>query len=170
MTKLLNELHPHQREDAVNSLAYEANARLQDPVYGCVGVISILQHQLKQLQVDLSNARSELSKYINAGITGPLLAGPASNLGIGMGLPGTSREHIFRDQMMESQISSREHQMLRNYDQEIVRISGNAYDPGFAQMNISGSLGPLNPFTQSSRSSSDDRSSARGIGPQINLE
>lgn len=170
VTKLLNELHPHQREDAVNSLAYEADARLRDPVYGCVGVISILQHQLKQLQADLSNARSELSKYINAGIAGPLLGGPGSNLGIGMGLPGTSREHIFREQMIESQISSREHQMLRNYDQEIVRISGNAYDPGFAQMNISGSLGPLNPFTQSSRSSSDDRSSARGIGPQINLE
>ncbi|KAL9248300.1 hypothetical protein vseg_021639 [Gypsophila vaccaria] len=63
VTKLLNELHPHQREDAVNSLAYEADMRLRDPVYGCVGVISLLQHQLRQLQVDLSCARSELSKY-----------------------------------------------------------------------------------------------------------
>ncbi|KAL5202126.1 hypothetical protein ABZP36_013078 [Zizania latifolia] len=40
VTKLLNELHPYQREDAVNSLAYEADMRLRDPVYGCVGVIS----------------------------------------------------------------------------------------------------------------------------------
>ncbi|XP_056682698.1 protein ASYMMETRIC LEAVES 2 [Spinacia oleracea] len=63
VTKLLNELHPHQREDAVNSLAYEADMRLRDPVYGCVGVISLLQHQLRQLQVDLSCARTELSKY-----------------------------------------------------------------------------------------------------------
>ncbi|KAK9692244.1 hypothetical protein RND81_09G251200 [Saponaria officinalis] len=63
VTKLLNELHPHQREDAVNSLAYEADMRLRDPVYGCVGVISLLQHQLRQLQLDLSCARSELSKY-----------------------------------------------------------------------------------------------------------
>ncbi|XP_057539875.1 protein ASYMMETRIC LEAVES 2 [Amaranthus tricolor] len=65
VTKLLNELHPHQREDAVNSLAYEADMRLRDPVYGCVGVISLLQHQLRQLQMDLSCARSELSKYQN---------------------------------------------------------------------------------------------------------
>ncbi|KAL4193819.1 hypothetical protein AMTRI_Chr06g178820 [Amborella trichopoda] len=68
VTKLLNDLHPAQREDAVNSLAYEAEARLRDPVYGCVGVISMLQIQLKQLQGDLVRARAELSKYINAGL------------------------------------------------------------------------------------------------------
>ncbi|XP_004234884.2 protein ASYMMETRIC LEAVES 2-like [Solanum lycopersicum] len=67
VTKLLNELQPHQREDAVNSLAYEADMRLRDPVYGCVGVISLLQHQLRQLQLDLSCAKSELSKYQNVG-------------------------------------------------------------------------------------------------------
>ncbi|PON43840.1 Lateral organ boundaries domain containing protein [Trema orientale] len=61
VTKLLNELLPSQREDAVNSLAYEADMRLRDPVYGCVGVISLLQHQLRQLQMDLSCAKSELS-------------------------------------------------------------------------------------------------------------
>ncbi|PPD84205.1 hypothetical protein GOBAR_DD18856 [Gossypium barbadense] len=70
VTKLLNELHPSQREDAVNSLAYEADMRLRDPVYGCVGVISLLQHQLRQLQMDLSCAKSELSKYQSLGITG----------------------------------------------------------------------------------------------------
>ena len=53
-----------QREDAVNSLAYEAEARLQDPVYGCVVLIFILQHKLKQMQHDLNNAKKELSTYI----------------------------------------------------------------------------------------------------------
>ncbi|CAN8238232.1 unnamed protein product [Cochlearia groenlandica] len=67
VTKLLNELHPSQRDDAVNSLAYEADMRLRDPVYGCVGVISLLQHQLRQLQIDLSCAKSELSKYQSLG-------------------------------------------------------------------------------------------------------
>jgi len=43
VAKILNDLEPHQREDAVNSLAYEAEARLKDPVYGCVGAISMLQ-------------------------------------------------------------------------------------------------------------------------------
>nr|XP_018675000.1 PREDICTED: LOB domain-containing protein 6-like [Musa acuminata subsp. malaccensis] len=40
--------------------------RLRDPVYGCVGVISLLQRQLRQLRVDLSAAMSELSKYQSA--------------------------------------------------------------------------------------------------------
>ncbi|KAF7039109.1 hypothetical protein CFC21_049167 [Triticum aestivum] len=66
VTKLLNELHPYQREDAVNSLAYEADMRLRDPVYGCVAVISILQRNLRQLQQDLARAKYELSKYQSA--------------------------------------------------------------------------------------------------------
>eukprot|EP01018_Ginkgo_biloba_P033850 Gb_03653 [translate_table: standard] len=162
VTKLLNELHPHQREDAVNSLAYEADARVKDPVYGCVGAISILQHQVKQLQSDLHNARSELSKYINAGIAIPPIGGPSSTLGIGMsGLAGTSREPIFREHIMEPHIS-RDH-MLRNYDQEIVRMTtatGN-YDPNYNSappLNVSGSLGPLTPYPlSSSRTGIDDR-------------
>ena len=32
--KLLNELNTTQREDAVNSFAYEVEARLRDSVYG----------------------------------------------------------------------------------------------------------------------------------------
>ncbi|PWZ10798.1 Protein IAL1 [Zea mays] len=63
VTKLMNEIHPLQREDAMNSLAYEADMRIRDPVYGCVGVISILQHNLRQLQQDLARAKYELSKY-----------------------------------------------------------------------------------------------------------
>ncbi|WCJ31077.1 LOB domain-containing protein 36 [Euphorbia peplus] len=64
VSKLLNELNTTQREDAVNSLAYEAEARLRDPVYGCVGLISILQHKLKELQTDLFSAKEQLAQYI----------------------------------------------------------------------------------------------------------
>ncbi|CAN1221241.1 LOB domain-containing protein 36 [Linum grandiflorum] len=82
VAKLLNEIPAGQREDAVNSLAYEADARLRDPVYGCVGLISILQHKLKQLHIDLDTAKHELSKYIgpqamlpNIGSASPYIAG-----------------------------------------------------------------------------------------------
>ncbi|RVW57162.1 hypothetical protein VitviT2T_010614 [Vitis vinifera] len=64
VAKLLNEINVAHREDAVNSLAYEAEARLHDPVYGCVGLISILQQTLKQVQSDLLAAKKELSAYI----------------------------------------------------------------------------------------------------------
>ncbi|KAL2337245.1 hypothetical protein Fmac_011691 [Flemingia macrophylla] len=62
VSKLLNELHPHQREDAVNSLAYEAEMRLRDPINGCVGVISLLHQQLRQLQIDLQKTKFELAR------------------------------------------------------------------------------------------------------------
>lgn len=76
VAKLLNELNASQREDAVNSLAYEAEARLKDPVYGCVGLISILQHRLKQMQHDLHNAKKELSNYIGPQAMLPILQPP----------------------------------------------------------------------------------------------
>ncbi|CAI0375454.1 unnamed protein product [Linum tenue] len=60
VAKLLNEIPAAQRDDAANSLAYEAEARFNDPVYGCVGFISQLQHRLKQLHLDLHLARQEL--------------------------------------------------------------------------------------------------------------
>ncbi|MED6131382.1 hypothetical protein PIB30_008971 [Stylosanthes scabra] len=63
VAKLLNDLNAAQREDAVKSLAYEAEARLRDPVYGCVGLISLLQHKLKQLQAELNHAKTELANY-----------------------------------------------------------------------------------------------------------
>ncbi|KAK7251081.1 hypothetical protein RIF29_33965 [Crotalaria pallida] len=64
VAKLLNELSPSQREDAVKSLAYEAEARLRDPVYGCIGFISVLQHRLRQIQSNVHNAKKELSAYL----------------------------------------------------------------------------------------------------------
>lgn len=50
----------HQRGDAVSSLVYEANARMRDPVYGCVGAISYLQNQVSQLQMQLAVAQAEI--------------------------------------------------------------------------------------------------------------
>ncbi|XP_022152200.1 LOB domain-containing protein 25-like [Momordica charantia] len=63
VSKLLNEVQPHQREDAVNSLAYEAEARMKDPVYGCVGAISILQRQVIKLQKELDATNANLIRY-----------------------------------------------------------------------------------------------------------
>ncbi|CAH2042028.1 unnamed protein product [Thlaspi arvense] len=55
-----SELPVHQRGDAVSSLVYEANARMRDPVYGCVGAISYLQNQVSQLEMQLAVAQAEI--------------------------------------------------------------------------------------------------------------
>ncbi|WJX31273.1 LOB domain-containing protein 12, variant 2 [Trifolium repens] len=60
ISKMLQELPNHQRAEAVNSLVYEANARVRDPVYGCVGAISYLQSQVSQLQMQLAVAQAEI--------------------------------------------------------------------------------------------------------------
>ncbi|OWM90523.1 protein LATERAL ORGAN BOUNDARIES [Punica granatum] len=78
VTKLLNELPPHQREDAVNSLAYEAEARVRDPVYGCVGAISFLQRQVQRLQKELDAANADLIRYAYNGAIPPSALPPGT--------------------------------------------------------------------------------------------
>ncbi|TKY68375.1 LOB domain-containing protein 6 [Spatholobus suberectus] len=157
VTKLLNDLHPHQREDAVNSLAYEAEMRLRDPVYGCVGVISLLQHQLRQLQMDLCCAKSELSRYQNLSITtnhGLIASESAAtayhhhqNTSGG----GFGRDHHYH---YHHQFFPRDQQVVRSFD------AGNNYDASLLAMNISASLGQLNQLQhQSAAGGGDDRHS-----------
>ncbi|XP_008799794.2 LOB domain-containing protein 12-like [Phoenix dactylifera] len=60
VSKMLQEIPVYQRADAVSSLVFEANARMRDPVYGCVGAISFLQNQVSQLQMQLAMAQAEI--------------------------------------------------------------------------------------------------------------
>ncbi|XP_057419258.1 LOB domain-containing protein 36-like [Lotus japonicus] len=76
VAKLLNELQASQRDDAVKSLAYEADARLRDPVYGCVGFISVLQQRLRQMQAEVAIAKKELGTYVGPQGINYLLANP----------------------------------------------------------------------------------------------
>ncbi|XP_047336173.1 LOB domain-containing protein 36-like [Impatiens glandulifera] len=159
VSKLLKELSPNQREDAVNSLAYEAEFRLRDPVYGCVGLISILQHRLRQVQTDLENAKKEIASYIGPSAMLPILNNFSSNSVLGynnnnntnvtpiLGIPTQLGHLMIRDnhnQMIDA------HQMLRSYNNEqhpnehqIVRFSNGGFDlVGFNQMeanNVSSS-------------------------------
>ncbi|KAL8517864.1 hypothetical protein ACS0TY_009248 [Phlomoides rotata] len=141
VTKLLNELQPHQREDAVNSLAYEADMRLRDPVYGCVGVISLLQHQLRQLQMDLSCAKSELSKYQNLGLSSHgLIAAAHQGINILGGGAASRDHHHFHHQLFPVS----QQQVIRAFD------GGSGYDASsLLAMNMAGSIGQLGGFPQS---------------------
>ncbi|WOK95858.1 hypothetical protein Cni_G04565 [Canna indica] len=62
VSKLLMEVPESQRGDTANSLVYEANIRLRDPVYGCMGVISALQQQVQALEAELTAVRAEILK------------------------------------------------------------------------------------------------------------
>ncbi|CAM0884016.1 unnamed protein product [Alopecurus aequalis] len=169
VTKLLNELHPYQREDAVNSLAYEADMRLRDPVYGCVAVISILQRNLRQLQQDLARAKYELSKYQATGPNGsqamaefigstvPNGAASFINVGQSAALGGFGQDQQFAAVQMLS----------RSYEaaEPIARLGVNgAYEFGYSG-TMAGSvqgLGMLggSPFMKTGIAGSDERAGA----------
>ncbi|XP_074302748.1 uncharacterized protein LOC141634498 [Silene latifolia] len=138
VAKLLNELAAAQREDAVNSLAYEAEARLRDPVYGCVGLISLLQQRLKQVQSDLITAKKELATYIGpsalmaaapmfppGGYNAAAAAAVANaNVmgGYNMGNMMVGPSHQNAQQLMEAQqmavAMKEEQEMMRNWEQQ----------------------------------------------------
>ncbi|KAJ9559556.1 hypothetical protein OSB04_004716 [Centaurea solstitialis] len=93
VTKLLNDVLPHQRADAVSSLAYEAEARVRDPVYGCVGVIAFMQRQVDRLQKDLDIAKADLiGSYARSGTLMVPAAMPAC---LGSNEPVISRQRRF---------------------------------------------------------------------------
>ncbi|KAJ9556515.1 hypothetical protein OSB04_011129 [Centaurea solstitialis] len=57
VSKLLLHLPVQRRHDAVVTICYEAQARLRDPVYGCVSHIFALQQQIF-LTIHISGHRS----------------------------------------------------------------------------------------------------------------
>ncbi|XP_072959945.1 LOB domain-containing protein 15 [Typha angustifolia] len=63
VSKMLMEVPEAQRADAANSLVYEANVRMRDPVYGCMGAILALQQQVQALETELMAVRTEILKY-----------------------------------------------------------------------------------------------------------
>ncbi|CAK9868581.1 unnamed protein product [Sphagnum jensenii] len=88
VNKMLKDLPVHQRGDAVSSMVYEANARVRDPVYGCVGAISSLQQQVIHLQAQLTVANAKIlsmQMHNQSSHAGPNVVG--SLQGLQPGLP-----------------------------------------------------------------------------------
>jgi hypothetical protein len=125
VSKILSDLPPHQRGDAVTSLAYEAEARLRDPVYGCVSYITILQCQVNEIREQIATARKELAGYIGPAAFGALVAlppqyhHPAAAQYAGM--------HLGQQQMVQLQ---HHHQQQMAEAQQMAAAAENARDQG----------------------------------------
>ncbi|XP_058106737.1 LOB domain-containing protein 24-like [Magnolia sinica] len=53
----------HLRQQAADSMSLEAHLRVQDPIYGCVGIISQLQHEINMIQYELSRSQAQMALY-----------------------------------------------------------------------------------------------------------
>ncbi|XP_028758335.1 LOB domain-containing protein 29-like [Neltuma alba] len=71
VSKLLSHLPVSDRCEAAVTISYEAQARLQDPIYGCVSHIFTLQQQVVNLQAQLAYLREQAaqSNILNASVT-----------------------------------------------------------------------------------------------------
>ncbi|KAD2392897.1 hypothetical protein R6Q59_012621 [Mikania micrantha] len=58
--KMLEEMPVQLRTHGVESLYYEAKCRIQDPVYGCVGIISSLHQQIQIAQTQLAITQAKI--------------------------------------------------------------------------------------------------------------
>ncbi|KAL5547307.1 hypothetical protein UlMin_006994 [Ulmus minor] len=59
--KMLQELPVHFRNQAVDSMYFEAKCRIEDPVYGSVGIIFQLHHQILVTERELAKTRVEIA-------------------------------------------------------------------------------------------------------------
>nr|XP_043611092.1 LOB domain-containing protein 16-like [Erigeron canadensis] len=62
VSKLLHHVAVADRCEAVVTIAYEAQARIRDPVYGCVAHIFALQQQVACLQAQLMQVKAQMGQ------------------------------------------------------------------------------------------------------------
>ncbi|KAL3501725.1 hypothetical protein ACH5RR_036174 [Cinchona calisaya] len=61
VAKTLQKLPVEQRGEAANAMYYEAYCRIKDPVYGCVGIITLLNQQIYDAQCQLAKIQAEIA-------------------------------------------------------------------------------------------------------------
>ncbi|KAJ7975659.1 putative LOB domain-containing protein [Quillaja saponaria] len=61
--KMLQDLPPYLQAEAANALCFEAQCRIQDPVYGCVGIISQLHQQIQDAEKQLAMTQAQLAVF-----------------------------------------------------------------------------------------------------------
>ncbi|KAI3819403.1 hypothetical protein L1987_13237 [Smallanthus sonchifolius] len=71
VSKLLAQLPVSGRCEAAITIAYEAQARLQDPIYGCVSQIFALQQQVDSLQSQLASLKAQAAQRVLNGSNYP---------------------------------------------------------------------------------------------------
>ncbi|KAE8685038.1 LOB domain-containing protein 14 [Hibiscus syriacus] len=77
VSKLLAHLPVSERSEAAVTISYEAQARLQDPIYGCVSHIFALQQQVVNLQAQLASLKEQAAQ--SSTFNGSVTANPNEN-------------------------------------------------------------------------------------------
>ncbi|WJX64030.1 hypothetical protein P8452_48855 [Trifolium repens] len=68
VSRLLSHLPIQNRSDAAITISYEALARMQDPIYGCVAHIYALQNQVASLQEEIDILGSVMANNLSVSV------------------------------------------------------------------------------------------------------
>ena len=63
---LLQQLPVELRGEAAETLYYEAQCRMENPVYGCVGIITQLHQQINEAERELARAQAQIAFHRHA--------------------------------------------------------------------------------------------------------
>ncbi|RCV40529.1 hypothetical protein SETIT_9G061700v2 [Setaria italica] len=66
IARMLQSLPAHERGKAADTIAAEARWRVQDPVYGCAGIVGRLQGEIKAAQCELAWTRAQIAVHAAA--------------------------------------------------------------------------------------------------------
>ncbi|KAE9587605.1 hypothetical protein Lal_00043205 [Lupinus albus] len=127
VSKILRELNPCQREDVVKSLVYQAEARLRDPVNGCIGFISELHDRLNQIKTNINNTMEEISTYLGPQAMKTLeemVQNPSLVPPIGMVIPNIYHDGNFSSSKVNGNINmeaSSSVSMVKSHDQLVIQ-------------------------------------------------
>ncbi|WJX95235.1 hypothetical protein P8452_76576 [Trifolium repens] len=61
---MLREIDPTLRQNTIDSLVFEAETRLRDPINGYLSDAHNMEHRLMEIQHKINNVKSELNKYL----------------------------------------------------------------------------------------------------------
>lgn len=112
VSKLLLHIPVHDRCEAVVTIAYEAQARIRDPVYGCVAHIFALQQQVACLQAQLMQVKAQMAQnhVMNANGTEHLQF-QGNNINIAGGVPSPAYSSLMNPISPQSSIETVEHSL-----------------------------------------------------------
>jgi len=77
---LVQNLPIHERGKAADTMAVEAHRRVQDPVYGCAGIVGRLQGEITAVQCELARTQAQIAVHAAAaGRARPAVDAPQLN-------------------------------------------------------------------------------------------
>ncbi|CAI9266717.1 unnamed protein product [Lactuca saligna] len=132
--KVLDQIDPSQKTEAMRSMIYQANMRDRFPVHGCYGIVIQLQIQIRQTEKELYAVLSQLEFYKNQRpqheiVLSPLDSPESQRLQLGMGVeqpdsaaPTTAALTLFQHQGVGGGDSHHQHQQPQQ--QPFVLASG----------------------------------------------